>query len=1381
VLIILPTSGPAQIVQNLATDCGPSSNLACDGPFDGNDDTLVGILNQNDVAIPTVALSSTTDIFAFDGDGICSGNYGTTWVGETGCPYGTTGYEGPGTSFSGYSSSNHYETGNVNFGSTGLTAGSSTFFSLESSLNAATFSVPASFTILKSVTSSGTYYAGDTSTPITYSLSAKNIGQAAGAITITDTVPTNTTLVGSPTCTTVPAGASCTPSVSGTSLTWTVTGVPPGDTVTVGFSVTPNASTSNYTVDNTGAWTGDGCVTTPSCSTDTTMTPVTAPQAVTITADNTTSTYGTAPATPGYTTSPTVTISTPPTCSTSVTATTPVGTVANASVCKNASDPAYTFTYKNGTGTVNPAPLKVTASSGSMNYGGAVPTISPTFLGLENGDNPTLATTCSTLATSTSPAGSYASNCTISSSWPEFGDYTITYVPGTVTVGKATLTVTASSDTSVYGSAPATITPTFTGLQGSDNPSASTTCSANTTVTTPVGTYSNTSSCTISSSWPEYNNYTIVYVNGTITVTPAPLTVTATGGSFVYGGTPPAITANDLGLRNGDNPTSATTCSTTATSTSPVGSYPSSCSVSASWPQFGDYTITYVDGAVSVTAAPLTVTASSGSFVYGGTPPTITAGYTGLQNGDNPGSATTCSTIATSTSPVGPYTSSCLVSSSWPKFGDYSITYVPGTVTVTPAPLTVMASSGSFVYGGTVPTITPGYTGLQNGDNPGSATTCSTTATSTSPVGPYPSSCLVSSSWPKFGDYTITYVPGTVSVTKGGLTVTASSGSFVYGGTPPTITPTFGGLKGSDNPGSSTTCSTTATSSSPVASYPSSCTISASWPQFGNYTITYVSGTVAVTPAPLMVTASSGTFVYGGTPPTITPTFGGLKGSDNPASSTTCSTGANSSTSPVGSYSSNCSISSSWAQFGNYTITYVPGTVTVTPAPLTVTASSGTFVYGGTPPTITPNFSGLKGSDNPGSSTTCSTIALTTSPVGSYPSTCSISATWAQYGNYTITYVPGAVTVTPAPLTVTASSGSMTYGGTPPTITPIYAGLVNSDSAPTVAPICTTNATSSSQVSGNPYTSSCTGAVDTNYTISYVKGTVTVDPAPLTITASSPTIILGATIPTITPSYTGLVNGDAAPTTLPTCSTTATGSSPTGTYPTSCSGAADPNYTISYVSGSLTITPGFTVVKSVSPSGGVVAGSTTPIVYTLVATNSGVATTSAAATIADSVPTGTTLVSGSPACEKGGPPTCTVAVSGNTITWTIPSGVAPGAAYTLTFSVTANASDAAGTISNTAIWSGPGCVAGANSMGCDTNTAGTTVSAAPVTAPATVTPPPAAPAAAPVTPVSTAPAIAFTGALLEQEWIVGGSALLLGTALLLISRRRRSPKHADRR
>ncbi|MGA3328041.1 MAG: choice-of-anchor D domain-containing protein [Terriglobia bacterium] len=94
-----------------------------------------------------------------------------------------------------------------------------------------------------------------------------------------------------------------------------------------------------------------------------------------------------------------------------------------------------------------------------------------------------------------------------------------------------------------------------------------------------------------------------------------------------------------------------------------------------------------------------------------------------------------------------------------------------------PAPLTITASSATMAYGGTVPTITPGYSGFVNGDTPASLTTpptCSTTATSTSPPGSYPSSC----SGAVDSNYTISYVNGTVTVIAPLVSLSFSSLTF---------------------------------------------------------------------------------------------------------------------------------------------------------------------------------------------------------------------------------------------------------------------------------------------------------------------------------------------------------------------------------------------------------------------------------------------------------------------------------------------------------------------------------------------------------------------------------------------------------------------------
>jgi hypothetical protein len=102
--------------------------------------------------------------------------------------------------------------------------------------------------------------------------------------------------------------------------------------------------------------------------------------------------------------------------------------------------------------------------------------------------------------------------------------------------------------------------------------------------------------------------------------------------------------------------------------------------------------------------------------------------------------------------------------------------------------------------------------------------------------------------------------------------------------------------------------------------------------------------------------------------------------------------------------------------------------------------------------------------------------------------------------------------------------------------------------------------------------------------------TLTINPAPLTITASNQSMVYGGPFPTLTPAlYSGFVNGDtiASLTTPGTLTTTATASSPVGNYINIESGASSPNYTITNVNGVFTITPDSTstLIATVTVSG----------------------------------------------------------------------------------------------------------------------------------------------------------------------------------------------------
>jgi Ca2+-binding RTX toxin-like protein len=113
-------------------------------------------------------------------------------------------------------------------------------------------------------------------------------------------------------------------------------------------------------------------------------------------------------------------------------------------------------------------------------------------------------------------------------------------------------------------------------------------------------------------------------------------------------------------------------------------------------------------------------------------------------------------------------------------------------------------------------------------------------------------------------------------------------------------------------------------------------------------------------------------------------------------------------------------------------------------------------------------------------------------------------------------------------------------------------------------------------VLGGPYPivpSAAAGTGLSNYTISYHNGLLTVNPAPLTITADNKSMIKGDLLPPLTASYSGFVNGDtpASLTSPAILSTTATSQSAAGPYTISARGAADSNYRISYTAGTMTV------------------------------------------------------------------------------------------------------------------------------------------------------------------------------------------------------------------
>lgn len=101
------------------------------------EDTLIGVLNKSSFPVSSLQLSSTSNAFGFDGDGICAA---ATSPPAPGCPFSTTttGYEGPDNTFT-VADSNH---GTVNFTNGGLKAGDSTYFGLEGNVTPQSLEFP---------------------------------------------------------------------------------------------------------------------------------------------------------------------------------------------------------------------------------------------------------------------------------------------------------------------------------------------------------------------------------------------------------------------------------------------------------------------------------------------------------------------------------------------------------------------------------------------------------------------------------------------------------------------------------------------------------------------------------------------------------------------------------------------------------------------------------------------------------------------------------------------------------------------------------------------------------------------------------------------------------------------------------------------------------------------------------------------------------------------------------------------------------------------------------------------------------------------------------------------------------------------------------------
>jgi len=613
--------------------------------------------------------------------------------------------------------------------------------------------------------------------------------------------------------------------------------------------------------------------------------------------------------------------------------------------------------------------------------------------------------------------------------------------PLTILAGQQPQAITFNPATPVtYGVSPITLSATG---GGSGNPVVFSIVSGNGTLSGPnndILTVTGVGPIVIAANQAGNSSYTAApQVTGTINVNPAVLTVTAQNATKTYGSANPSFTDVITGFVNGQNASvvsGTASLTTTATTSSPVGSYPITAAqgtLAAS-----NYTFQYVPATLTVTQATGAISWPTPSAITYGTALSATqldAAYT--CGGQTVSGSYSYTPALGAVLGAGNHTLSVTFTPT--DTTDCPVTTTTVSLTVNPAVLTVTAQNATKTYGSPNPTFTDTITGYVNGDTSSvvsGTASLTTTANTSSSVGSYPITAAQGTL--AASNYTFQYVPATLTVTQpaaainwptptaitygtplsstqldaaytcGGQTV---AGSYVY-------TPALGTVLSAGNHTLSVTFTPTDTTDCPVTTSTVSLTVN---------------------PAVLTVTAQPGSKTYGSANPALTDVISGYVNGDTSSVvtgtasvTTTAVTG-----SPVGSYPITAAQGTLAAS--NYTFNYVPSTLTVNPAVLTVTAQNATRPYNSANPTFTDTIAGFVNGDTASvvsGAASLTTSATLSSSVGSYPIVAAQGSLSAA--NYTFNYAAGTLQITQlpqvitftAPSSVPLASGPITLNGT---------------------------------------------------------------------------------------------------------------------------------------------------------------------------------------------------------------------------------------------------------------------------------------------------------------------------------------------------------------
>ncbi|MBN1987900.1 MAG: hypothetical protein JW783_00700, partial [Bacteroidales bacterium] len=375
----------------------------------------------------------------------------------------------------------------------------------------------------------------------------------------------------------------------------------------------------------------------------------------------------------------------------------------------------YEIDFVDGTLVISKVPLTITAEDKSKSYDGiAFTAFTSTYSGFVNSEDATVLGGALTY-TGTAATATNAGTHTITPQGVTSDNYEITFADGSLEIGKTALTVTAENKTKTYdGSAFTTFTSTFAGLVNGEDETALT---GTLTYTGTAATAVNAETYIITPQGVTSDNYEISFVNGSLEIGRAPLTVTADDKAKTYDGSAfTAFTSTYSGFVNSEDATvlgGALTHTGAATTATNAGTY----TITPQGVTSDNYEISFVNGSLEIGRAPLTVTADDKAKTYdGGAFTSFTAAYSGFVNSEDAtvlDGALTYTGAATTATNAGTYT----VTPQGVTSDNYEITFVNGSLEIGKAPLTVTADDKAKTYDGSAFTaFTSTFSGLVNGE-----------------------------------------------------------------------------------------------------------------------------------------------------------------------------------------------------------------------------------------------------------------------------------------------------------------------------------------------------------------------------------------------------------------------------------------------------------------------------------------------------------------------------------------------------------------------------------------------------------------------------------------------------------------------------------------